>query len=277
MKIALTGASGYVGSRIATCLRAHDHEVLSLSRRPCPEPWLSYSLCDDPSQLPWAGVDALIHAAHDFTPQNWQENVRCNINPAIALFDSAKAAGVGRLMFISSMSCFDGCRSLYGKSKLAVEKRVLELGGQVIRPGLVWGGKPGGVMGALESLVRTLPVVPYLAGSRDLRQFLIHEEDLAEGTHAIISATPATTGIHSLMNPDSLSMRDILSTISRRHNLHRFFIPCHWILAMIPIRIAETLGLKIPFRSDSLIGLVHGNTHPDFNPAPFGISYRAFQ
>ncbi len=79
MKIAITGASGYVGNCISNCFRAHGHEVLSLSRRPCAAPWVSYALGDDPQLLPWKGVDVLVHAAYDFTPRSWPEILDGNV------------------------------------------------------------------------------------------------------------------------------------------------------------------------------------------------------
>jgi hypothetical protein len=58
-------------------------------------------------------------------------------------------AGVRRLVFISTISAFDGCRSFYGKGKLEVERITHSLGGWVIRPGLLYGEKPGGMLGRL--------------------------------------------------------------------------------------------------------------------------------
>lgn len=278
MKIALTGASGYVGSRIADCLRAQGHEVLSLSRRACPEPWHSYSLGDDPSQLPWTGVDALIHAACDFTPLNWNETLDRNVKPGLSLFGAAKAAGVDRLLFISSMSAFDGCQSHYGKAKLEIEKHVLSLGAAVIRPGLVWGHQTGGVMGAMETLVAKFPIIPTLSGPGNLPQYLVHEEDLTSLVSHVASAESFLAGtILSVMHPESLSLLEILTIIARRENLTRSFLPVHWRFAMIALKSAEALGIRLPFRSDSLVGLVHGNPNPEITTPPGGISCRPFQ
>lgn len=277
MKIALTGASGYVGGCIARRLVADGHEVLSLSRRPCPPPWHAYSLGEDPSTLPWGDVDALIHAAYDFSPRTWEAIRTRNIDPAIALAEAAKAAGVRHLWFISSMSAFTGCRSLYGKAKLAIESRMLKLGGQVIRPGLVWGEHPGGVMGALDSMVAKLPVVPYLVGSGGLQQYLIHEEDLAGAVSHLIASAPASPTVHSLAHPEPLTMKSILSLLAARRGVRRVFFPLHWSFAMLPLLLAEVLGLKVPFRSDSLTGLVHGNPSPSFSAAPCGFEMRPFR
>jgi nucleoside-diphosphate-sugar epimerase len=78
------------------------------------------------------------------------------------LFDAARAAGVQRLIFISTISAFDRARAAYGRSKFLVEKLALERGGLVIRLGLVYGEKFGGVFGNIRDVVRRFRVVPLI-------------------------------------------------------------------------------------------------------------------
>jgi nucleoside-diphosphate-sugar epimerase len=277
MKVAITGASGYVGGCLAAGFRRHGHEVLALSRRPCPALWAPYALGDDPSQLPWQGVEVLVHAAYDFTANTWQEFVEKNIDPSIALLKAGRHAGVARLIFISSMSSFDTCRSRYGRAKLKIEKEALALGATVIRPGLVWGENSGGVMGTLEKLVTKLPVVPFLIGGKNSNQFLIHEADLAEAVVAIAESLPVATGsLYSVMHPAPVSLRKILQCIAKRSGQSRIYLPVPWQAAMAGLKSIEALGIHSLFRSDSLTGLIHGNPHPENTTPPAGVSYRPF-
>jgi nucleoside-diphosphate-sugar epimerase len=257
MNVAVTGASGYVGGILCRALDAKGHHVLAWSRRPCPGDWAAYDLKDDPAGLPWSGVDALVHAAYDFGPRSWQEILAGNVEPAIQLLRAACDHGVKRLVFISSISSFDGTKSNYGKAKRMIEKAALELGVVIIRPGLVWGESSGGVMGALENLVMRLPVVPYLSGRGGLAQFLVHEQDLTTAVvQAVESPTAEAAAILEVANPDPVPLRRILITIAKRRDLRRFFIPLPWQLAMAALRSAEFLGVDLSFRSDSLTGLV---------------------
>jgi nucleoside-diphosphate-sugar epimerase len=263
MKIAVTGTSGYVGGAIASAFREHGHEVLSLSRRPCPQPWLQHSLGDDPTSIPWENVHALIHAAHDFTAANAAENQDHNIVPSVALFNAAAAAGVRHLIFISSMSCFVGCTSHYGKAKLAIEQQIARLNPAIVRPGLVWGGETGGVMAALEATVLRLPVVPYLTGRNKLRQYLIHQEDLATTLVRIVGeAPPQEPLVINAYHPQPQSLLEILKTLAARHSKKRLFFPVPCQFAMLGLKSLETLRIRPPFRSDSLQGLVFANPFP---------------
>lgn len=277
MKVAITGASGYVGGCLSDGFRRHGHGVLALSRRPCPAPWVPYALGDDPGRLPWEGVEVLIHAAYDFTARNWQEILTKNVDPSVALLQAARKTGVRCVILISSMSSFEDCRSNYGKAKWMVEKEALALGAIVVRPGLVWGAHAGGVMGTLEKLVTTLPIVPFLIGGKNLNQYLIHETDLSEAIVAIAESLPAGPGtLHSVVHPTPVSLLSILKSIAARSHRSRLYLPVPWQFLMAGLKFVEALGIHSLFRSDSLTGLVHGNLHPENTTPPAGIHYRPF-
>jgi nucleoside-diphosphate-sugar epimerase len=274
MKWAVTGASGYVGGAIARQLEQGGHTVLRLSRRVCSGPWQRFALGDDPSAIDWDGIDGFVHAAYDFSPRTWEEIEACNVLPSQALFSSAREAGVRHLVLISTLSAFDGCRSLYGKAKKAMEKDAQTVGATVIRPGLVWGDAPGGMMGALDGLVSRLPVVPYLCGGGALRQYLVHEQDLAASVVAWATREPEHEPI-PVAHPAPVAFRDLLSEIAKRRNLRRLFLPVPWPCAMAALKLAEACGIPLPFRSDSLTGLVHGSRHVAFRHDPTS-TLRAF-
>ncbi len=275
MNVAVTGASGYVGGAIAREFERQGHSVLKLSRRTCAGNWQSFSLGDDPSAIPWDGIDVLVHAAYDFAPKTWDDIRKGNIEPSRDLMTTAHRAGVTRIVFISSISAFEGCISLYGKAKLMIEAEALALGGTVIRPGLVWGGSPGGMMGSLERIVRALPVVPYLSGAGGLRQFLVHEEDLAQAVVSL-SCRDTDAEVFPVAHPASLTLRQVVSGIAEKRKLRRMFFPVPWQFMMVFLKLAEGCGIPLPFRSDSLTGLVHGNPSVDFGTGDFSVSIRPF-
>ena len=278
MRVAITGASGYVGACISNCFRAHGHEVLALSRRPCAAPWVYYALGNDPLSMPWDTVDVLVHAAYDFSPRNWKEIIEVNVTPSVELFQAARQAKVGRLIFISSMSSFEGCQSNYGKAKLMIECEARKLGAAIIRPGLVWSETSGGVMGTLEKLVVKLPVLPFLTGGTNLKQFLIHQTDLSEAVVAVAESLPSWAGtLHSVTHPYPVSLLAILKSIAKRSHRSRLYVPVPWQFVMAGLKFMEALGLPSLFRSDSLVGLVHANPHFEISPPPAGICYRPFR
>ena len=95
---ALTGASGYVGSRIAAAL-ATEFEVAPMGRFPG-EGGIAWHL--SPSQnitdeLKARGVAVLVHSAWDFRHPDPKENWRWNVEGSRKLIDDAQKAGVQQL------------------------------------------------------------------------------------------------------------------------------------------------------------------------------------
>ena len=54
------------------------------------------------------------------------------------------------------------------------------------------------------------------------------------------------------------------------------FVCIPWPLVYQGLRLTEAVGLKLGFRSDSVIGLVRHNRHPDLNASLLGVSPRPF-
>ena len=71
---------------------------------------------------------------------------------------------MGRRVFVSSMSAYEGCCSMYGKAKLAVEQEFLPQGVFCVRPGLLWSDESRGMFGKLTRAVGTLPILPLVDG-----------------------------------------------------------------------------------------------------------------
>jgi nucleoside-diphosphate-sugar epimerase len=282
-RVAITGASGYVGSAIARCFRTHGWQVLELGRRPAADspgnanlPIGNFDLAAQNLSVNWTGIEALVHCAWDFRLKGWEEIQRVNVRGSVRLMESARKGGVSRGVFISSLSCFEGCRSLYGKAKLAVEAEAARMGFAAVRPGLVYGERPGGMMGALEKAVKASPVVP-LIGDGSYPQYPVHEEDLAELVFALCQFEKAPSEPVAVAAGEAIPFRELLRRIAARHGRKPVFVPVPWRLILAGLKGMEALGLNPPFRSDSLTGFVFQNPEPHFEAAHKITSFRAFQ
>src|SRR5882672_1185057 len=120
---AITGSNGYVGGCVRNYFTTRGWEILELARQPKSNSRaIKFRLGDDISpQLP-SGVTAFVHCAYDFKPLRWNEIVAVNVDGSRKVLKAARAAKIPKIIFISSISAFDGCRSLYGKAKLEIEK-----------------------------------------------------------------------------------------------------------------------------------------------------------
>jgi nucleoside-diphosphate-sugar epimerase len=276
---AITGANGYVGGTFRNYFAAHDWEVVALSRQPDPGVRaMKFRLGDEIATESLAGVTSLVHCAYDFGPLRWPDIHAVNVDGTEKLFAAARKAGVTNIVCISSISAYDGCRSLYGKAKLEIEKIARDHGAQVIRPGLVYGSGPGGMFGKLMQQVRKSSVIP-LIGDGSQIQYLVHQEDLAAFVERCSSGeVTIPTEILTAANEQPWAFRQLLVEIATSLNKKVKFIPLPWRFVWLGLKSAETLGLKLNFRSDSLVSLMYQNPAPDFSAnAKTGLVCRPFE
>ncbi len=274
LTIGITGANGYVGSRLGAALADAGHEVVGFVRRPGPGE-RAFTLGDtvDPELL--ADIDVLIHCAWDMRANTAKSVRRINIAGSAWLLDAARQAGVPRCVFISSMSAWPGCHSLYGQAKLEVEQRVQQLGGISVRPGLIYGARPGGMVGALLGLAQRLPVLP-MVGTGRFTLHTCHEDDLAELLLVICMADNRRLApVITAAADEGLAFRDIVTRLAGRPLT---FVPVPWRLAWLGIKTLESLGMRPRMKSDSLIGLVYSDPQPDFTTLhALGATFRTLE
>lgn len=258
--VGITGASGYLGSVLGVALRATGWRTIALTRRPPAgfREWRRYELGAplDPDVL--AGLDALVHCAYDMRATAWADVHRVNVVGAQQLIAAASAAGVERMVVLSSMSAYAGTSQYYGRSKLLIEQDALAAGAWVIRPGLVYGPRAGGMMGMLTRLAR-LPVIPLIAPRG--YQFTLHEDDLAATVRAMVEAGPPVREPVGVAHPDRVPLRRVLEVVAARDGRRPRFIPLPWRALYYPLLAAGRLPVKAPLRADSILGLVR--------PAPY--------
>ena len=269
----ITGAQGYLGNRLVRFFLRDGWRVLGLSRNPPtggPVPglsWASFALGQDRLPPEAAHADALIHCAYDFSPRRWPEIVARNVTGTTRLFTAARQNGIRQIVLISSMSAYGGCRSYYGRAKLAAEDTAREQGALLVRPGLIYGPQPGGMFGRLVNQVRRSQLTPLFGRGHQLLH-LVHEDDLALflASH-LRSSAPVPLQPVIAAQPQGWRFRDLLTEIAREHNRSLIFLPVPWRPVWLFLKLLEAVGMPLHFRSDSLLSLMHQDPNPDFSAA----------
>lgn len=276
---AITGSTGYVGGCFKDTFATRGWEVLELVRQPTPGArQTAFRLGGEIHPGTLAGADVLVHCAYDFKCLTWEEISEVNVRGTEKLFAAARSAGVSKIVCISSISAFAGCRSLYGRAKLEIEKAALGYGSLVIRPGLVYGKNSGGMFGKLSRQVSSSSIVPMIGNGAQI-QYLVHEQDLCAFVADWVGkeqagCPPLLTAAHEQPWP----FKELLSEIAREQKKKVHFVPLPWRLIWLGLKCAETCGLSFNFRSDSLVSLMHQNPTPDFSAnARVGLVCRPFR
>ncbi|NDI17927.1 MAG: NAD(P)-dependent oxidoreductase, partial [Verrucomicrobia bacterium] len=179
-KVGITGGRGYLGSILARKFQIAGWETTLLVREVREKGEVAFQLGKKIAPEVLKEHQAFVHCAYDFKPSLWAEIDQANILGSRFCFEAAIQAGVGRRVFVSSMSAYEGCCSMYGKAKLAVEQEFLPQGVFCVRPGLLWSDESRGMFGKLARAAGALPFLPLVDGGEQ-RLALSQAEDLAFG------------------------------------------------------------------------------------------------
>jgi nucleoside-diphosphate-sugar epimerase len=274
--VAITGANGYVGSTLRAAFAAAGYRVIALQRS-APgsvgtQDYLPYSLEDGPAAALPDDVAAVVHCAYDLHARDRAEIERINLGGTEKL---VQAVGDVPIVLISSMSAYSGTQQIYGQTKIACEELVAANGGTSLRLGLVYGDGDGGMIGALGKIA-ALPVVPMLRP--DSYQYPVHAEDMARCVVATVEQPPPHR-VLGVANPRRVPFSEIIRTLRAAATPKSLRpVPVPATLLYGALRASEAVGVRIGFRADSLLGLMHpapAVPHVD-HWAEQGISLRDF-
>jgi len=208
--VVVTGGNGFIGKCVVEHTRARGWEPIAPDSRewrlgtPLPP------ACDS--------ADAVIHLASALLKAN------TNLNAASALdmqgtsllidqHRDLKTAGKRKkFIFVSSQSAREDASNNYGKSKWAIERLLEQEDEIVVRPGLVYDNKDGGVFGLLAALCK-LPVVPVLSQKPCIQPIEVHE--LADALLRIVAAEQPLR-CYNLGAPAPLTFTEMIQAVAKR-------------------------------------------------------------
>ena len=202
MTIAVTGATGFVGQALIDRAQAAGVVVQALARRPQPRrdgvDWIAGDLADRGALAALVeGVEAVIHVAGLTTARDAAAFEAANVAGTLAVIEAALAAGVQRLILVSSLSAREPGLSTYGASKRRAE-RVVKASGldwTIVRPPAVYGPRDKDLFELFRAAKWGVIPTP-----KEGRSSLIHVDDLAQ---LLLALVPGGEGIsHQVFEPD---------------------------------------------------------------------------
>ena len=184
--IAITGATGFVGTHLVDCLLGQGQSLRVLARNPdkvqasqvdvikgdLTSSDALRGLCD--------GARIVIHCAGVVAACSRSEFDAVNVAGTEAVLRAASEAGVERFVHLSSLAAREPSVSDYSASKRAGEDLVAQTGGDLswiaLRPPAVYGPGDRATLPLIKQLTQRVAFVP---GSGAGRASLIHVRDLA--------------------------------------------------------------------------------------------------
>lgn len=241
--VAVTGANGFVGRALCQHLQAQGLSVRAITRsaETAKDAW---AVGDLGPGTDWSqslqGVDCVVHCAarvhvlQDIEPDPLRSYRRVNVEGSRSLAVAAAAAGVRRLVFLSSLKVHGertepghpftsgmppAPEDAYGQSKLEAEQALHEVAGRtglelvVVRPPLVYG--PGVKANFLRLMNAVARGTPLPLGAVDNRRSLLGLDNLTDLLLQCVKH-PAAAG-HTFLASDGqdLSTPELVRALAR--------------------------------------------------------------
>lgn len=269
MKILLTGASGFIGSRLLAALTKAGCAVVCVSRNkpmglPAGASWVGLDFNRAHHALDWAvavqGVDVVINAVGILRETDAQKFDAIHRAAPCALFKAAAQARVRHIVQVSALGADEEARSRYHLSKKEADDYLLslEVRATVIQPSLVYGS--GGASATMFDTFASMPIIP-LPGDGGQKVQPVHIDDLVEAAVALILSDIGPTLRVPMVGPEPLALRDFYAQL--RVSLGIEQRPRFVVVPMSIMRIAASFAALLPnalFDRETLAMLERGNT-----------------
>lgn len=202
MPIAVTGATGFLGQALLDAAFGGGVEVRALARKPQPDRsgvvWVTGDLADQGALLRMCtGASAVMHVAGLVNTPDPADFAEANVAGTSNIIEAAKAAGVLRLIFVSSLSAREPGLSAYGGSKAQAEQLVMASGldWTIVRPPTIYGPRDTELLELFRAAKWGVVPVPWQG-----RSSIIHADDLAALLLALVPGGDQVT--HRIFEPD---------------------------------------------------------------------------
>lgn len=268
-KLAVTGATGFVGRAIVQQARAEGHAVRVIVREPRRAQWLAErwgcelfhgNVLHGPALAgAFAGVPCVIHLVGII--QERQENTfdRAHRQATENVIAEAKAAGVKRLIHMSALGTRPQARSRYHQTKWAAEEAVRKSGlaWTIFRPSLIYG--PGNKsLAVLARLARWLPVVPVL-GDGESKIQPVAVDVVARAFVAAARLDLSVGKTYDLCGPTVVTWNQLYDLLLAAQGLRRPKLHIPLPVARLQAALLERLLPNPPFTREQLIMLQEDN------------------
>lgn len=275
-RIAVTGATGFVGQRVTSLLAGEGSEVRALVRpesvRPRPPAGIDVVSGDvrDASAVRSLvdSCDVVVHLAGGFS--NAGDAVGTVVEGTANVLRAAKEAGVKRLVHMSCLPANASSETPYYAAKWTAEAAVRgsDVPFTVLRPSLVL-GKGDGVLQPLATLLRLLPVTP-VPGNGSVRYQPIDVDDVARCVQIAASSPDLESLEVSVGGPGYVTFRQLVDLISGSLDLMRpkVRIPLRWLPSAAQLVPPPGRALYAPPRLEQLQQMAVSS--PGIVPRMFG-------
>ena len=253
MKVAVTGATGFIGGHLARALTDHGHDVTALTRHPDDYDGAGRAVhadIADAASLGEAldGQEAAYYLVHSLAEQDFAERDR---EGAHAFAAAATAAGLDQVVYLGGLGNDQDDLSEHLRSRREVERILLEgAPTTALRAGIVIGD--GSISWEiLRQLVERLPVMITPRWVQTKTQPIALADALVDLV-GVLGRADAIGEVYDIGGPEALTYRDMMLIASRVMDRHRIIAPVpllsprlssHWLRIITDVDLTTARSL----------------------------------
>ncbi len=251
MRIAITGASGFVGTHLTHRLESEGHDVILISRRARQDDDRVFATdLSDASVLRelFRDCKAVAHCAGINREVGNQTYQRVHIDGTRNVVEAAKAAGVEKMVLMSFLRARADCGSPYHESKWEAEEIVRNSGLDytIIKAGVIY-GLGDHMLDHLSHALHTFPIFA-LVGLKDKTVRPLAVEDLVHVMRATLVDRRMRRQTIALLGPEEIYLSEavhrVAEVVGKRPLMFPLPIFCHELMAHV-----FELTMKVPLTS----------------------------
>jgi NADH dehydrogenase len=240
MKIAIIGATGFVGSHLTQRLESEGHELVLISRRG--RDGESRIVANDLSDVNvltplFSGCNAVAHCAGINREIGDQTYRRVHVEATRNIVEAARAAGVERIVLMSFLRVRPDCGSEYHESKWEAEEIVRNSGVDytIIKAGIVY-GRGDHMLDHLSYALHTFPVFA-LVGRKEKSFRPLAVEDLVHVMRAALVDRRMKRQTVAVLGPEEIylseAVRRVAEVVGKQPLMFPLPVFCHRLMAHV--------------------------------------------
>ncbi|MCI0553631.1 MAG: NAD-dependent epimerase/dehydratase family protein [Anaerolineae bacterium] len=272
MKVFVTGATGFAGSRVVPLLLQNGFQVRCLCRLTSdrslllqPEiEWASGDLSDTPAlTASIQGTDALVNIAS------------LGFGHAESILSAAMKAGIERAVFISTTAIFTQLNANSKKVRVAAEHAIENSGLKytILRPTMIYGSPRDRNMWWLIRFMRTSPIVPVFGDGNSLQQ-PVYVDDVSQAIVNCLLKDQTICKNYNIAGKHPLTYNEVIDTIARqmKKRVGKIQIPSRPVISLL--RLFERMRIPFPLKAEQVLRLnedkafSYADAQRDFSYAP---------
>ena len=250
MRIAITGANGFVGTHLTHRLESEGHELVLISRRRGKDDRIFANDLSDAGALRelFRDCKAVAHCAGINREIGNQTYQRVHVEGTRNVVEAAKAAGVEKIVLMSFLRARANCGSPYHESKWEAEEIVRNSGLDytIIKAGVIY-GLGDHMLDHLSHALHTFPVFA-LVGLKEKSVRPLAVEDLVHVMRAAIVDRRMKRQTVALLGPEEFYLSEavcrVAEVVGKRPLMFPLPVFCHRLMAHVFERT-----MKVPLTS----------------------------